>query len=170
VWKWISSFTGSYMFTSVTYKVYVHTFTHTHTHTHTYIYIYIYIYIYTHTIPNVISWDDNYCNTFQWLNALLHFEDNLVGRWTVHCWLVSQNVSRNTNDIPRILCFRALSIICCLTLTLLTWRIWWSPNNARSWQMGFNSAFTGLKTTRHFQKISLHLPSFERLSESPICC
>ena len=31
-----------------------------------------------------------------------------------------------------------------LTLTLLTWRIWWAPNNVRRWQMGFNSAFKGL--------------------------
>jgi len=28
-----------------------------------------------------------------------------------------------------------------LTLILLTWRIWWAPNNASRWQMGFNSAF-----------------------------
>jgi len=27
-----------------------------------------------------------------------------------------------------------------LTLTLLTWRIWWA-NNASKWQMGFNSTF-----------------------------
>jgi hypothetical protein len=32
----------------------------------------------------------------------------------------------------------------CLTLTLLTWRIWWASNNASKWQMGFNSAFKGL--------------------------
>jgi len=32
-----------------------------------------------------------------------------------------------------------------LTLTLLTWRIWWAPNNASKWQMGFNSAFKGLR-------------------------
>jgi len=31
-----------------------------------------------------------------------------------------------------------------LTLTLLMWRIWWASNNARKWQMGFNSAFRGL--------------------------
>ena len=31
-----------------------------------------------------------------------------------------------------------------LTLYLLTWRIWWAPNNASRWQMGFNSAFKGL--------------------------
>ena len=29
-------------------------------------------------------------------------------------------------------------------LTLLTWRIWWLPNNAGKWQMGFNSGFKGL--------------------------
>jgi len=32
-----------------------------------------------------------------------------------------------------------------LTLAPLTWRIWWDPNNASRWQMGFNSAFKGLK-------------------------
>jgi len=32
-----------------------------------------------------------------------------------------------------------------LTLTLLTWRTWWAPNNVSKWQMGFNSAFKGLK-------------------------
>jgi len=31
-----------------------------------------------------------------------------------------------------------------LTLILLTWRIWWPPNNASRWQMGFNLAFKGL--------------------------
>ena len=31
-----------------------------------------------------------------------------------------------------------------LTLILLTWRIWWAPNNANKRQMGFNSAFKGL--------------------------
>ena len=32
-----------------------------------------------------------------------------------------------------------------LTLYLLTWRIWWAPNNASKGHMGFNSAFKGLK-------------------------
>ena len=31
-----------------------------------------------------------------------------------------------------------------LTLILLTWRIWWVPNNASKWQMEFNPAFKGL--------------------------
>ena len=32
-----------------------------------------------------------------------------------------------------------------LTLILLTWRKWCTPNNASKWQMGFNSAFKGLE-------------------------
>jgi hypothetical protein len=32
-----------------------------------------------------------------------------------------------------------------LTLILPTWRIWWVPNNASKWQLGFNSALKGLK-------------------------
>ena len=31
-----------------------------------------------------------------------------------------------------------------LTLILLMWRIWWTPNNAGKWQMGFNLVFKGL--------------------------
>ena len=32
-----------------------------------------------------------------------------------------------------------------LNLYLLKWKIWWAPNNASKWQMGFNFAFKGLK-------------------------
>ena len=41
-----------------------------------------------------------------------------------------------------------------LTLILLTWRKWWTPNNASKWQMGFNSAFKGLilSTCRRWYK------------------
>ena len=31
-----------------------------------------------------------------------------------------------------------------LTLNPPTWKIWWAPNNASSWQMGLNWAFKGL--------------------------
>jgi len=31
-----------------------------------------------------------------------------------------------------------------LTLVSLTWRIWWVPNNACRWHIGFNLAFKGL--------------------------
>jgi len=33
-----------------------------------------------------------------------------------------------------------------LTVKPLTWKIWWAPNNASRWQMGFNSALKGLNT------------------------
>jgi hypothetical protein len=38
-----------------------------------------------------------------------------------------------------------------LTLTLLTWRIGRAPNNGSRWQMGFNSAFKGLKHLKHLK-------------------
>ena len=36
-----------------------------------------------------------------------------------------------------------------LALLLLTCRIWWAPNNASRWQMGFKSAFKWLKKYNH---------------------
>jgi len=41
-----------------------------------------------------------------------------------------------------------------LTLILLTWRKWWTPNNASKWQMGYNSAFKGLNYLRENSVIS----------------
>jgi hypothetical protein len=41
-----------------------------------------------------------------------------------------------------------------LTLSQLTWRIWWVPNNASKWQMGLNSAFKGLnRRGRQFSRL-----------------
>jgi hypothetical protein len=39
-----------------------------------------------------------------------------------------------------------------LTLTLLTWRIWWAPNNARKWHRGFNSTFKVLIGSNKMQQ------------------
>jgi hypothetical protein len=41
-----------------------------------------------------------------------------------------------------------------LTLTLLTWRIWWAPTKASKWQMGFNSVFKGLRNESAWYRIS----------------
>ena len=41
-----------------------------------------------------------------------------------------------------------------LTLFLLTWKLWWAPNNANRWQMGFNSAFKGLNPVCHLLALS----------------
>jgi hypothetical protein len=43
-------------------------------------------------------------------------------------------------------------------LILLMWRIWWAPNNASKWQMGFNSAFKGL-IYRIFRRSANELPT-----------
>jgi hypothetical protein len=51
--------------------------------------------------------------------------------------------------------FVRVSYICyiigayCL-LILLTWIIWWAPNNASKWQMGFKSVFKGLSSYSSF--------------------
>jgi len=47
-----------------------------------------------------------------------------------------------------------------LILIQLMWRIWWSPNNARKWQMGLNSAFKGLNRRRR---------QFSRLLAAKLC-
>ena len=52
------------------------------------------------------------------------------------------NAPRCYITLYRLSCYSLRSI---LTLNLLTWRIWWAPNNASKWQVGFNSAFKGLK-------------------------
>jgi hypothetical protein len=59
--------------------------------------------------------------------------------WTtdVNPWASHQ--SENAVGLPR--CGYSLSC----AHSLLTWRIWRAPNNASRWQMGFNSAFEGLK-------------------------
>ena len=36
-----------------------------------------------------------------------------------------------------------ISYFQCLTLNLLTWRIWWTPNNASKWQMGLTQRLKG---------------------------
>jgi hypothetical protein len=51
-----------------------------------------------------------------------------------------------------------------LTLTLLTWRIWWASNNASKWQMGFHSAFKGLITVDYSLSIISVKAKFHKIS------
>jgi len=55
-----------------------------------------------------------------------------------------------------------------LNLILLTWRIWWAPNNASKWQMGFNSAF---KVFSHHNKNFCSLKHFftQKMLKYRIC-
>jgi hypothetical protein len=46
---------------------------------------------------------------------------------------------------------------CNLTLNPLTWKIWRASNNARRWQMGFNSACKGLSPYQKFYCFSIHM-------------
>ena len=66
-----------------------------------------------------------------------------------------ENYSGGRIDLPS--SRQRKDVSCCwLTLILLTWRIWWVPNNVNRWQMGFNSAFEGLKSlSRHAPAIPL---------------
>ena len=43
-----------------------------------------------------------------------------------------------------------------LTLILLTWRKWRTPNNASNWQMEFNSAFEALINTKCIRKVCFY--------------
>jgi hypothetical protein len=43
-----------------------------------------------------------------------------------------------------------------LTVILLTWIIWWTPNNASRWQMGFNLAFKRWKYLQVTFKFNIH--------------
>jgi len=45
-----------------------------------------------------------------------------------------------------------------VNLILLNWRIWYAPNNASKWQMGFNSAFKWLIHFRETMCVSLRRP------------
>jgi hypothetical protein len=54
-------------------------------------------------------------------------------------WRMVKSLSRNFCRLVR------YPKIWTLTLYLLTWRIWWAPNNASKGQVGYNSAFKGLK-------------------------
>jgi len=54
-----------------------------------------------------------------------------------------------------------------LTLNPLTWKIWWA-NNASRWQMGFNSAFKGLKAYCHLWPVWLYYIFPDYLLNDPI--
>ena len=89
----------------------------------------------------------------------IHLCPKMKPKWTcVNCGQVIGQKARGTCLGPQIVhhqCKRHSHTFFCLTvsvallpivmcLILLTWRIWWAPNNASRWQMEFNSAFKGL--------------------------
>jgi len=55
------------------------------------------------------------------------------------------NLHSNNLDVPNSASISKEKLLI-ITLILLTWRIWWAPNNASMWQMGFNLAFKELSS------------------------
>jgi hypothetical protein len=73
--------------------------------------------------------------------AVLSFKYHAFNAWR---WSVRRKIVASVDGTNKICCGWRQYVCHCLTLILLTWRIWWAPNNASRWQMGFNSAFKGL--------------------------
>ena len=57
-----------------------------------------------------------------------------------------------------------------LTLILLKWRKWWTPNNASKWQMGFNSAFKGLMTSINHEHEYIIVHSLRHYADNTGIC
>jgi len=62
--------------------------------------------------------------------------------WVTALWRLESCFDRDNTRKNKILPWYMI-----LTLNPLTWKIWWAPNTAVRWKMGFNSAFKGLKFT-----------------------
>jgi hypothetical protein len=72
--------------------------------------------------------------------------------------------------VPKAKCVHFLKIPLQLTLILLTWRIWWAPNNASKWQMEFNSAFKGLtQRLSHFKESTDDLCGLFMIGSDTLC-
>jgi len=66
--------------------------------------------------------------------------------------LYTTNKRNRVTTVERFYVYTQTKMVLTLTLILLTWRIWWAPNNGSRWQMGFNSAFRGLITKSRLVK------------------
>jgi len=71
----------------------------------------------------------------------------------INFYVITSAVGRHTDDnkFQRKSTGYNFQIKHSLTLILLTWKIWWAPNNSSKWQMVFNSAFKGLNSKNAFQ-------------------
>ena len=128
-------------------------------------YIYIYIYIYEHIFLMFLDhtqrrttvgrtpldeWSarrrDLYLTTHDTHNRQTRLCDELITRpeesYRLWCVVVC-DLETSRIGAPYIYDISSLRVND-LTLNLLTWRKW-TPNNVSKWQMGFNSAFKGLK-------------------------
>jgi hypothetical protein len=70
-------------------------------------------------------------------NVICTSDASLIGSWRslFMTWVLFCLVTNYTNKLFKIMKQKHI---------LLIWRIWWAPNNASRWQMGFNLVFKGL--------------------------
>ena len=84
----------------------------------------------------------NYCKNSGIVTRLSRLQNNAEGNLTMQVAGI-YNIQHVPKRIPRILMHmtfegKQMWRCWCLTLILLTCRIWWATNNASKWQMGFN--------------------------------
>ena len=78
-------------------------------------------------------------------NCSLFHNANLFGSYISHILYTGcAEIKKNNSGAKGLILILMYFGFSCLTLNSLTWKIWWAPNNASRWQMGFNSAFKGL--------------------------
>ena len=95
--------------------------------------------------------------TYLFVSSFIHSDNLSYDRRVLH------RVRSNASS------FNFQYLLVSLTLILLMWRIWWAPNNASKWQMGFNSAFKGLKSLLSSCLRFLPRPSLSSIFSSIMC-
>jgi len=115
------------------------------------------LYLYIEYRNDLIGWKIVWMEKMTWWGALCVFctkylhvnqikEEDLFRSCSTH-WVEEkclQFFSRGNTKKRDNLLVTNLDGLGILTLILLTWSIWWTPNNASKWQIGFNSVFKGL--------------------------
>jgi hypothetical protein len=74
-----------------------------------------------------------------------HHQNSACGYCELFPWSLKLNTYPHQQK-RKIACSFDFVVLCALILILLTWRIWWAPNNSSRWQMGFNAEFKVLIT------------------------
>ena len=104
----------------------------------------------------------NWCLWWNMLTALWQFNLNVCPLVLLSC--ICSSLPRNPNTTHTKIGY--------LTLNPLMWKIWWAPNKASWWQMGFNSAFKGLiksvisfSSNPHLNKNSCRVSYLLKLAE-----
>ena len=74
---------------------------------------------------------------------------------TFYLYLVRNNIMKVCGGVETYI-HAFFNCLTSLTLILLTWIIWWAPNNVSRWQAGFNSVFKGLKIVVRLSTLRFH--------------